>query len=232
MIQNISIKKLAPSPRNVRKTSDPAADEQLKADIAARGLLQNLVVRKAKRGKFEVEAGSRRLAALKALAKDGTLPKTHEATCLVIDGDESEAREASLAENFQRLAMNPADEAQAFASIIEAGATPEDVARRFGLTVRFVEGRLRLASLAPCVFEALAEGTITLDMAKAYGAISDVERQAPNVFRMKLLGAEVVPVQRRVVLAPEVAVTLEGIEGTAELFLLQGQPITRLPLHG
>ena len=51
MIQSISLKKLVPSPRNVRKTSDPAADEQLKTDIAARGLLQNLVVRKAKRGK-------------------------------------------------------------------------------------------------------------------------------------------------------------------------------------
>ena len=122
MIQSISLKKLVPSPRNVRKTSDPAADEQLKTDIAARGLLQNLVVRKAKRGKFEVEAGGRRLAALQALAEDGTLAKTHEVTCLVIEGEESEVREASLAENFQRLAMNPADEAQAFSAIIEAGA--------------------------------------------------------------------------------------------------------------
>ncbi len=178
MIQSIPLKKLVPSPRNVRKSSDVLADLQLRADIAARGLLQNLVVRKGKRGKFEVEAGGRRLAALQALAEEDTLPDTHEVTCLVIEGEESEVREASLAENFQRLAMNPADEAQAFASIIEAGATPEDVARRFGLTVRFVEGRLRLAGLAPCVFEALAEGTITLDMAKAYGAISDVERQA------------------------------------------------------
>jgi len=178
MIQSISLKKLVPSPRNVRKSSDDLADLQLRADIAARGLLQNLVVRKAKRGKFEVEAGGRRLAALRALAEEGTLPDTHEVTCLVIEGEESEVREASLAENFQRLAMNPADEAQAFAAIIEAGATTEDVARRFGLTVRFVEGRLRLASLAPCVFEALAEGTITLDMAKAYGAISDIDRQA------------------------------------------------------
>ena len=178
MIQSIPLKKLVPSPRNVRKSSDVLADLQLRADIAARGLLQNLVVRKGKRGKFEVEAGGRRLAALQALAEEGTLPENHEVTCLVIEGEESEVREASLAENFQRLAMNPADEAQAFASIIEAGATPEDVARRFGLTVRFVEGRLRLAGLAPCVFEALAEGTITLDMAKAYGAISDVERQA------------------------------------------------------
>lgn len=178
MIQSIPLKKLAPSPRNVRKVTDAGADAQLKADIAARGLLQNLVVRKAARGKFEVEAGGRRLAALQALAEDGALPATHEVTCLIIEGDESEVREASLAENFQRLAMNPADEAQAFAAIIEAGATPEDVARRFGLTVRFVEGRLRLASLAPCVFEALAGGAITLDMAKAYGAVSDTERQA------------------------------------------------------
>jgi ParB family chromosome partitioning protein len=178
MIQSIPLKKLIPSPRNVRKVSDAAADAQLKADIAARGLLQNLVVRKAARGKFEVEAGGRRLAALQALAEDGALPATHEVTCLVIEGDESEVREASLAENFQRLAMNPADEAQAFAAIIEAGATTEDVARRFGVTVRFVEGRLRLASLAPCVFQALAGGAITLDMAKAYGAVSDAERQA------------------------------------------------------
>ena len=178
MIQSIPLKKLVPSPRNVRKVSDATADAQLKADIAARGLLQNLVVRKAARGKFEVEAGGRRLAALQALAEEGAIDKAQEVTCLVIEGDESEVREASLAENFQRLAMNPADEAQAFAAIIEAGATTEDVARRFGLTVRFVEGRSRLASLAQCVFEALAEGAITLDMAKAYGAVSDTERQA------------------------------------------------------
>lgn len=178
MIQSIPLKKLAASPNNVRKSSDPAADVQLKADIAARGLLQNLVVRKAARGKFEVKAGGRRLAALQALAADGAITPDQEVTCLVIEGEESEVREASLAENFQRLAMNPADEAQAFAAIIEAGASVEEVARRFGLTIRFVEGRLRLAALAPCVFEALAAGEITLDMAKAYGAISDTDRQA------------------------------------------------------
>ena len=170
MIQSIPLKKLVPSPRNVRKVSDATADAQLKADIAARGLLQNLVVRKATRGKFEVEAGGRRLAALQSLAEDGAIPTTHEVTCLVIEGDECEVREASLAENFQRLAMNPADEAQAFAAIIEAGATTEDVARRFGLTVRFVEGRLRLASLAPCVFEALAGTYFNTALSKMTGA--------------------------------------------------------------
>src|SRR3546814_11081981 len=71
-----------------------------------------------------------------------------------------------------------ADEAQAFAALIDAGASTEDVARRFGLTVRFVEGRLRLATLAPVVFDALASGEITLDLAKAFGATSDQEIQA------------------------------------------------------
>ncbi|HEY0957760.1 MAG TPA: ParB/RepB/Spo0J family partition protein [Novosphingobium sp.] len=178
MIKTIPLNKLVPSPRNVRRHNDPAADAELKASIAARGLLQNLIVRPGAKGKFEVEAGERRRKAMLALADDKVLPKDHEVTCLVLEDTAEGAIETSLAENFHRLAMNPADEAQAFALLIEAGASIEDVARRFGLTVRFVEGRLRLAKLAPVVFEALASGEITLDLAKAYGATSDQAIQA------------------------------------------------------
>jgi ParB family chromosome partitioning protein len=95
----------------------------------------------------------------------------------VLEDSAEAAVETSLAENFHRIAMNPADEAKAFAALVTGGATVEDVARRFGLTVRFVEGRLRLATLAPVVFEALASGQITLDIAKAFGATSDQEIQ-------------------------------------------------------
>ena len=177
MIKAIPLNKLVQSPRNVRRHSDAAADAELKASIAARGLLQNLIVRPAAKGKYEVEAGERRRRQMLALADDKVLSRSHEVVCLVLETDDA-AVETSLAENFHRLAMNPADEAQAFASLVEGGASVEDVARRFGLTVRFVEGRLRLATLAPVVFEALASGEITLDMAKAYGATSDQEIQA------------------------------------------------------
>lgn len=178
MFQTIPLGKLVASPRNVRRHTDAAADAELKASIAAHGLLQNLVVRAGPKGKFEVEAGERRRRAMLALAEDKVLPRDHQVTCLVLSADNEAASEASLAENFHRLAMNPADEAQAFAALIEGGATTEQVARRFGLTVRFVEGRLRLATLAPVVFDALAAGEITLDMAKAYGATSDQQIQA------------------------------------------------------
>ena len=178
MIKTIPLNKLVQSPRNVRRHSDPAVDAELKASIAARGLLQNLIVRPCAKGKFEVVAGERRRKAMLALAEEKVLSKNHEVTCLVLEDTAEGVIETSLAENFHRLAMNPADEAQAFAALIDAGASVEDVARRFGLTVRFVEGRLRLARLAPVVFEALASGEITLDMAKAYGATADQEIQA------------------------------------------------------
>ncbi|MGV3553932.1 MAG: ParB/RepB/Spo0J family partition protein [Croceibacterium sp.] len=178
MIKTIPLNKLVQSPRNVRRHADASADAELKASIAARGLLQNLIVRPAAKGKFEVEAGERRRRAMLELAVEKALPRDHEVTCLVLEDADEAAIETSLAENFHRLAMNPADEAQAFASLVDGGASSEDVARRFGLTVRFVEGRLRLARLAPVVFDALASGEITLDIAKAFGATSDQEIQA------------------------------------------------------
>lgn len=56
MIKAIPLNKLVQSPRNVRRFSDPAGDAELKTSIADRGLLQNLIVRPAAKGKFEVEA--------------------------------------------------------------------------------------------------------------------------------------------------------------------------------
>ena len=116
MIRTIPLNKLMPSPRNVRRTTDEQADLQLKADIEARGLLQNLVVAPAKKpkGRFTVEGGGRRYRALASLADEGKLGTDHEVCCLVIDSGPAAAQEAGLAENFQRLAMNPADECLAF----------------------------------------------------------------------------------------------------------------------
>jgi ParB family chromosome partitioning protein len=234
MFKSIPLNKLAPSPRNVRRTNDEQADLQLKADIAARGLLQNLVVAPAKkpRGTFTVEAGGRRLRALNALVEDGQLDAAHEVPCLVIGGGAANAREASLAENFQRLAMNPADECLAFGQLIEQGADAEGIARRFGLTVRFVEGRLRLSDLAPVVFDALGAGEITLDVAKAYAATPDRERQAwvfeqlqgsysgnhPDSIRRMMTQATASAADRRALLVGEDAYVAAGGRIERDLF--------------
>ena len=77
-IQMIPLNKLVPSPANVRKTGADTGIEELAASIAAHGLLQNLQVRPAAKGKFEVVAGGRRLAALKLLAKRKELAKERD----------------------------------------------------------------------------------------------------------------------------------------------------------
>ena len=181
MIQMIPARNCILSPKNVRRTPvDPATAEQFKADVQARGILQNLIgfaVPK-KRGKFEITAGGRRLTAVHALIEDGIFTADFEIPVFVLN-DTSTAAETSLAENFQRQAMNPADECIAFRHFIDSeGKTVEDVARRFGLSTRFVEGRIRLAGLADEVFEALQKGEITLEIAQAFGATSDVARQS------------------------------------------------------
>ena len=179
-IQMIEARHCTLSRLNVRKMpSDPALQAQLMADIEARGILQNLigVPTPKKSGKYEVIAGGRRLNCIKQLIADGKLPANAAVPMLVMDGRD-QAAEVSLAENLQREAMNPADACLAFRYCIEVdGATIEDVARRFGVTTRFIEGRLRLGQLAPAVFDALRNGDISLDIAKAYGTTADHARQ-------------------------------------------------------
>lgn len=178
MFQSVKVKNLSLSKENVRRTNREIDIPSLAASILAQGLLQNLVVTPLKKaGHFTVKAGGRRLRALQLLIEQGDLPADHEVHAMVL-ADAGRSVEASLTENFQREPMNPADECTAFNHFIKQGSSAEDVAKRFGVTTRFVEQRVRLAELAPCVFDALAAGEITLGVAQAYAITADTDRQA------------------------------------------------------
>lgn len=177
----IPFAKLRLSDANVRKNTvnAEAALAALAASIAEHGLLQPLIVAPAKGKKtlYDVHAGGRRLRAISALVEAGTLPRDHQVEVRLCDDEDAAAREISLVENLMREAMTPADECTAFRDIIAEGSSVEDVARRFGVTVRHVHGRMRLADLAPPIFAALSAGEITLDVAMAYGSTSDHTQQ-------------------------------------------------------
>ncbi|WP_420383417.1 ParB/RepB/Spo0J family partition protein [Novosphingobium sp.] len=171
--------KLRLSDSNVRKANSDTGLAALAASIAEHGLLQPLIVSPAKGKKtlFDVHAGGRRWRAIGLLIERGVLPKDDAIDVRLCENEDAAAREISLAENLIREAMTPADEARAYRDIIAEGADAEAVARRFGVTVRHVQGRLRLADLAEPIFAALADGEITLDIAMAYGSTGDRERQ-------------------------------------------------------
>jgi len=172
--------KLRLSESNVRKANGDAGLEALAASIAEHGLLQPLIVSSSAGRKtlYDVHAGGRRWRAIGLLIERGVLPKDYAIDVRLCENEDAAAREISLAENLIREAMTPADEARAYRDIVDGGADAEAVARRFGATVRHVQGRLRLADLAEPIFAALAAGEITLDVAQAYGSTGDRERQA------------------------------------------------------
>ena len=101
-----------------------------------------------------MDAGS---AALKALAEAGVLDADHPVPCRLIAAT-AVSRELSLAENVVRVAMHPADQVEAFAGLVKAGATVADTAARFGVTERLVEQRLRLGNAAPGTARRLSGG--------------------------------------------------------------------------
>lgn len=181
MTTSVKLSKLTLSPINVRQRPDELLEiPQMAADIEARGVLQNLLVTPVKkpRGTFEVFDGGRRLRGLKLLAERGVIDAdTYDVPVKVLVGDEATLSETSTAANFHQLKMTPAEECRAFQYFIGLNGDIDGVAKRFGLTRRFVEGRLRLATLAEPIFEALSEGSITLDVAKAYASTENQEKQ-------------------------------------------------------
>ena len=181
LIREIPLCRLALAPENVRKTPpDEFAEEQLRASIKAHGLLENLVARADEPDadgieRFAVVAGGRRLAALKALAENGTLHADHPVPCKIAPN--GNAGELSLAENVVRIAMHPADQVVAFAALAGSGVTVAAIAARFGVSERTVEQRLRLGNAAPELLDAYREDAIDLETLKAFSVTTDHDRQ-------------------------------------------------------
>ena len=181
LIREIPLSCLALAPENVRKTpANEYAEAELIASIKAHGLLENLVARaddphEDGAERFAVVAGGRRLAALKALAEDGTLDADHPVPCKIASN--GNAGELSLAENVIRIAMHPADQVVAFSEVARSGATVAAIAARFGVTERLVEQRLRLGNAAPELLDAYRADEIDLETLKAFSVTTDHDRQ-------------------------------------------------------
>ena len=165
----------------MRKTpANQFAEAELIASIKAHGLLENLVARADDPDsdgteRFAVVAGGRRLAALKALAEDGTLDADHRVPCKIAAN--GNAGELSLAENVIRIAMHPADQVVAFSQLAQSGVTVAAIAARFGVTERLVEQRLRLGNAAPELLDAYRADDIDLETLKAFSVTTDHDRQ-------------------------------------------------------
>ncbi|MCG9660777.1 ParB/Srx family N-terminal domain-containing protein, partial [Vibrio mediterranei] len=110
-VQRLPIRVLVESTLNVRKVkTTKEQDAELKASIAAHGLIQNLVCLPEDNGVYGVVAGGRRLTQLNELVKDGLLSVDDVVPVKVLTDSEAKdyAQQLSLTENITRAAMHPA----------------------------------------------------------------------------------------------------------------------------
>jgi ParB family chromosome partitioning protein len=179
---------------NSRTTGRLDGVEKLAASIAAKGVIEPLVVvwRPVDEGDPAFRAndddvrliapyvvdGNRRLAALRLLAERGDFSFDEPVDVVVRDEVDSEAIETSLIANLEREPLHPVDEYEAFATLARAGYTDEAIARRFGLDPRDVRQRLALGKLTPVVRQAWRDDRLSAADAQAFAAVDDQDLQA------------------------------------------------------
>lgn len=163
---------------NARPETDTGLDE-LAASIAAKGLIQPLVVRPAKKGDaYEVIDGRRRFRALQRLVKAKQFRSNGDVPVQVRNEDDAGALETSLMANTVRLPMHPVDQHEVFAKLAGEGLDTSEIAARFGLRPRTVEQHLALGSLAPEIREAWRAEKINAETAQAFTMLPDKRQVA------------------------------------------------------
>ena len=166
----LPVASITPNPHQPRFTIRDEQIEELAASIKEHGVIQPLIVTKARNG-YQLIAGERRWRAAQ-LAELATVP------VLVKDVAPIELLELALVENVQRADLNPLEEALAYSQLADGfGLTQEQVARRVGKSRVAVTNTLRLLKAAPPVQQALLDGKIREGHARALLGLARVEAQ-------------------------------------------------------
>ena len=167
---------------NVRQ-AEPGAEglAELAALIQAQGLLFPLIAQ-GDASRATVIDGGRRLRALRSLVALGELEAGHPVPCVLADpGDRAGAAAISLAANMGREDLHPVDQAAAFKVLRDAGATDRQLAKRFGVSPRTVQRRLRMGRAAPELLARCRKGELGLGVLEAALADPDPAKQVAAV---------------------------------------------------
>ncbi|MCF6410718.1 ParB/RepB/Spo0J family partition protein [Pseudalkalibacillus salsuginis] len=176
-IQEIELGEIRPNPYQPRKTFDQKAIDELKESIETHGILQPIIVRKTIKG-YEIVVGERRYRA----AKETGLKKI---PVIVKELNEQKMMELAMIENLQREDLNPIEEGQAYASLMqELELTQEQLAHRLGKSRPHIANHLRLLQLPSLVQQLLAEKKLSMGHGRALLAVKNKAKISPLVQRI------------------------------------------------
>ena len=176
------VESLKPNPDQPRKQFDAAELDELAASIRDKGVLLPILVRAqpGEDGMWQIIAGERRWRAAQ-LARLTEVP--------IIDRpmDDLEVLEVAIIENVQRSDLNPLEEANAYALLMERfGRTQDAVAGIVGKSRSHVANTLRLLQLPEGVLEHVSAGRLSAGHARALITAPDAAALAEQVLAQGL----------------------------------------------
>lgn len=161
-VARLPIASIRPLPGQPRRNFAEAAIAELAASIAARGLLQPIIVRPAPDGVgYQLVAGERRWRAAQRAG-------LHDIPALVRTLDDSATYEIALVENVQRQDLNAIEEAVGYRRLIaDYGHSQDAIATLIGKSRSHVANLLRLLDLPDAVQTLVVEGALSMGHARA-----------------------------------------------------------------
>lgn len=160
-LANISVAQIEPLPGQPRQHFDEDALNELAASIAARGVIQPVIVRQIKPGSFQLIAGERRWRAAQRA-------RLHSIPALVRDLSQRDVMALALIENIQREDLNPMEEARAYNRLAEdEGLTQAEIAKMVDKSRSHVANLQRLSALPGDVAQLVEEGKLGMGHARA-----------------------------------------------------------------
>ncbi len=170
-VREVSIDSVQPCPSQPRKDFERQPLEELAASIEVNGILQPLVARTTGEGQLELIAGERRWRAAQIAGLE-TVP------VIVREASDSQVLELALVENLQREDLNPVEEAQGYALLMEAfDLTQEATAQRVGKSRAAVANAVRLLNLPESLQTHLRQGRLSVGHAKVILGLEGAQQQ-------------------------------------------------------
>lgn len=168
-ITSVRINDVEPNREQPRKQFSQEELEALSDSIVKYGVISPITVRRVGE-RYVIIAGERRWRAAR-------MAGLSEIPVIIISADDKKAAEIALVENIQRSDLNPVEEAQAYAALIDQyGMTQEEVAEQIGKSRSSVTNSLRLLDLPDAVLSMLAVGKLSSGHAKVLLGIKDGEK--------------------------------------------------------
>jgi ParB family chromosome partitioning protein len=178
-VQTLPVAAIRPHPGQPRRHFDDDALDELASSIAARGLIQPIVVRPVG-DEYQIVAGERRWRAAQRA-------RLHEVPVIIRELDDSQTLELAIIENVQRQDLNAIEEADAYRRLVdEYGHTQEALGRLVHKSRSHVANLLRLLDLPGSVRDAVRDGRLSMGHARALITAPDPGSLADEVIKRGL----------------------------------------------